>query len=237
MNAPAGNTGREGVNGQPTPPAVSRGGSLPYPRSTLAAVAGIAAFGYCILYTAATSSLPLETPPDQVQSVSQPVCEVMNGPGMQPSKEVSLGACTQGSGQEADGAPVRPVSACEAIGGRPQPPRPLTDDGTRVPATGTPLPAGQSVYARVDNAEGTPGTITEVGIMYRDGTIAVCGPLEWSYAHAGQTLTQHLPSDESLGALAEGESYAYKLTPAGTLELAGLRHPDGTIAPLPAARG
>jgi hypothetical protein len=28
----------------------------------LAALAGVAAFGYCILYTAATSSRPLETP-------------------------------------------------------------------------------------------------------------------------------------------------------------------------------
>ncbi len=225
------------VGGGEGPPAVRvphRWGPSPYPRSTLAALAGVAAFGYCILYTAATSSLPLGTPPDQVQSVSQPVCDVVDGPGMQPSKEVSLGACTPGSGQEAGGAATQPVSACDAIGGRPQAPRPLTDDSAAVPAAGPTLPAGQSVYARIDNAEGIPATITEVGIRYRDGTVAVCGPLEWSYVHAGQTLTQHLPSDNSLGALAEGESYAYTLTPAGTLELAGLRHPDGTIVPLPA---
>ncbi|WP_159618776.1 hypothetical protein [Arthrobacter zhaoguopingii] len=156
---------------------------------------------------------------------------------MQPSKEVSLGACNPWSGREADGAATHPVSACEAIGGRPQPPRPLTGDAAAVPVTGTALPPGQTVYVRIDNPEGAPATMTEVGIMHRDGTVAVCGPLEWTNVHAGQTLTQHLPSDESLGALAEGESYAYKLTPAGTLELAGLRHLDGTIVPLPSAQG
>jgi hypothetical protein len=208
-----------------------------YPRGMLAGLAGLAAFGYCVLYTAATSSLPVQAPSDQAQPIAQPICKVVGNPGMELSPEVALGSCAPTGGYPANAGLVQPVSACEAIGGRPQAARPLAEDAAPVPAAGTPLPAGQSVYVRIDNPEGSPATVTEVGISHRDGTVSVCGPLEWTYVHAGLTLTQHIPSDDSLGKLAGGESYAYKTTPAGTLELAGVRHLDGTIVPLPAAQG
>ncbi|MDQ0734790.1 hypothetical protein [Arthrobacter agilis] len=205
---------------------------------------GAAAFSFVILYTAATAdppSPPNPLPTDQASTIAQ--CdEVLAAPairGNDPTKWAenqktyetqvgySLEQCTVAAAPVA-GAIIEPVTACEAIGGRP-----TTWPEEEYPTLlreRPPLPDGQSILA-VTNLE--KRTTTEVGITFPSSLIELCGPATWTYQHAGQTRTQAIPANEDLGMLPEGQHFVYRPTPEGGLELLGIENPNGYLLPLP----
>ena len=205
-------------------------------RGTIAAGAGIVAFGYILLYTALTSSppVPVVPEPEVIQSVPPSVkCEELtffvadNQHYENVEVEPPLGACTVAARPPA-GAAINPVSACDAVGGHVTAWR--EGEYPTLLEQRPALPSGQRILTTTD-AESQ--TVMELGIVMPNQTFALCGPVEWRYEHDGQQLTQQIPADADLGELPEGRYYAYERTTEGSLELRGVGNRHYYVEPLP----
>lgn len=202
-------------------------------RRDIAAGLGVAVFGYCVIYTAATASLP---PEPTAEVPERTTCRGLHQTGVA-TEGITLGVCTPPGRSESGTSPGlfnagASMSACEAVEGYARERQALTEGKTTDLEVAPALPAGQTLLVSINPADGAQ---TDIGIVYPDETIAVCGPLEWSYTHRSETLTQHIPSDKASGELTPGESYAYEVAMSGELTLVGIRSPDGTIHLFPDA--
>lgn len=68
-------------------------------------------------------------------------------------------------------------------------------------------------------------------VIICEPSTGACRPLDRPSRDGGTPHTQDLPAGEELGALDDGETYAYRTVPPGQLELMGVRLPDGAVLP------
>ncbi|MDN4609604.1 hypothetical protein [Arthrobacter burdickii] len=203
----------------------------------MATGAGVAIFGYAVLYTAITASPPSLATTEPVAAQPSPShvrCSELIPAVWEADQQLHesstgqlLGQCTV-AGRPPRGAAIEPVSACDAIGGH------VTawkeGDYPTLIENRPPLPTGQQILTVTDK---DMQLVMELGIVYPNQTFALCGPLEWTYQHVGEPISQHIPSDAELGKLPEGRYYAYERTPKGNLELIGVGNRHNYVEPLP----